>query len=384
MANRPPVALCKCLEYDYSQVESSIRRAVDSLGGINQFVKPGQRVLLKLNLLMKKRPEEAVTTHPAVVEAVVRLVQEAEGIPVIGDSPGGPYNLQMLKSIYAAAGIQAVAEKTGAELNWDIGEVTVPCPGGKVAKSLTITSCCAKADTVISLSKLKTHGMTTMTGSVKVMFGVIPGLKKAEYHFKMPKVEDFADLLVDVVQLVRPVLGIMDAVVGMEGDGPSAGTPRKIGAVLASRDSYALDVVAAHLIGLKPEEVPTIMAARKRGFASRLEEVEVLGAAPAELAAKDFKVPRGIPFNFLDGKVPSFVRDGIVTRLRPKPEFIHAKCVGCADCVRSCPPEALVLNEYQRPVVNLDKCIRCFCCQELCPKQAVEIKRPWLGRKLFH
>jgi len=383
MGDRPQVALIKCADYDLVQIQSSVREAVDRMGGIAKFVKPGQRVLLKINLLMKKRPEEAVTTHPAVVEAAVRLVQEAGGIPVLGDSPGGPYNVRVLKTIYSVAGIIEVAEKTGAELNWDVGEVTVPSPDGKVTKSFTITSCCANADVVISLPKLKTHGMATMTGAVKILFGVIPGMKKAEYHLKMPKMEDFADMLVDIVQLVKPGLSIMDAVVGMEGDGPSGGTPRQIGAVLASADSYALDVVGAHLIGLKPEAVPTIMAARRRGFASRLEEVEVPLEVLAELIIKDYKVPKGFPSNFLDGKVPGFMRDYLVNRLRPKPEFLHSKCVGCADCVRNCPPQALALNEAKRPVVDLDSCIRCFCCQELCPHQAVEIRRPWLGRNLF-
>ena len=383
MNQKPQVTLLKCDRYDYDLVGQTIRKAVDTLGGIQAFVKPGQRVLIKLNLLMKKKPEEAVTTHPAVVEAVVRLVQEVGGIPIIGDSPGGPYNARALKGVYAAAGIDAVAERTGAELNWDFGEVTLPCPAGNVAKSLTVTTCFANADVVISLSKLKTHGMTTMTGSVKVLFGVIPGLKKAEYHLKMPRIDDFANMLVDIVELVKPKLTIMDAIVGMEGDGPSAGTPRQIGVVLASKDSYALDVVAARIIGLKPEDVATIRAARNRGFVARLEELELQGDKLDEVTIRDYKVPKDFPANFLDGKVPDIVRDFVVNRLRPKPEFVHAKCVGCGVCIEACPPEALTLNEGKRPVVDLSKCIRCFCCQELCPKKAVEIERPWVGRQLF-
>ncbi|MDA8442501.1 MAG: DUF362 domain-containing protein [Peptococcaceae bacterium] len=383
MPDKPIVSLIKCPDYDYSQVEQAVRQAVDSVGGIAKFVAPGQRVLLKINLLMKKQPDEAVTTHPSVLEAMVRLVQGAGGIPVIADSPGGPFSVRALKSVYTAAGIVDVAERTGAELNWDVGEVTVPCPDGKVAKSLTITNFCHQADVVISLAKLKTHGMTTMTGAVKVLFGVIPGLNKAEYHLKMPNVENFAEMLVDIAELVKPKLSIMDAIVGMEGDGPSAGTPRKIGAILASENSYALDVVAAAIIGLKPEQVPTIVAARKRGLTSALEELETVGCTWEELYIKDYKVPHGFPLNFLDGKVPPFIKNAAINRLRPKPLFVHAKCLGCGDCVRSCPPEALVLDANKRPVVDLDKCIRCFCCQELCPHKAVEIKRPWLGRRLW-
>lgn len=383
MAETSRVALAKCENYDYDRVEQAVRSAVDDVGGITKFVQPGQRVLLKINLLMKKHPEEAVTTHPAVVEAVVRLVQEAGGIPVIGDSPGGPYSVRALRSVYNASGIQEVAERTGAELNWDTGELNIPHPTGKVAKNLTIINCCAGADVIISLPKLKTHGLTTMTGAVKVMFGGIPGLLKAEYHLKMPKVEDFAELLVDIVELLKPKLSIMDGIVGMEGDGPSAGQPRRIGVVLSSTDSYALDTVAAEIIGLKPESVPTIMAARGRGFVSSLEEVELVGENLTNFRIKDYKAPKGFSMKFLNDKVPPAVKNAVIDRLRPRPLFIHEKCVGCSDCVKYCPPKALALNEAKRPVVDLNNCIRCFCCQELCPQKAVEIKRPWLGRRLW-
>ncbi|HEX3016213.1 MAG TPA: DUF362 domain-containing protein, partial [Desulfobacteria bacterium] len=322
--------------------------------------------------------------HPAVVEAVARQVKEAGGTPVIGDSPGGLYNVHVLKSIYQAAGLDKVAERAGAELNWDVGEVTIPNPNGKLVKSLTITSCCAKADVVISLAKLKTHSMMTMTGAVKILFGVIPGLKKVEYHQRMPKAEHFAELLIDIVEAVKPKLSVMDAVVGMEGDGPSAGTPRQIGAILASENPYALDVAAATIIGLEAKQVPTIKAAEGRGFAASLEQVEIVGEKPESLIISDFKVPKGFPINFLDGKVPVVLRNLAARSLRPRPLFKHDQCIGCADCVRSCPPEALYLNEDKRPVVDLDKCIRCFCCQELCPRKAVEVKRPWLGRRLFN
>lgn len=302
---------------------------------------------------------------------------------MIADSPGGPFNERALKGVYAACGITEVVERTGARLNWDCTEVTVPFPQGLLLKSLTITNFCAKSDMVISLPKLKTHGMMTLTGSVKVLFGVIPGLNKADYHLKMPKVEDFADVLVDIAEFVQPKLTIMDAVVGMEGDGPSAGTPRQIGAILASEDSYAADVVAAALIGLSPEQVPTIMAARRRGLVSRIEDIEVTGNGIDELAVRNYQVPKGFPLHFLNGKVPKVFKSAVVNSVWPRPVFEHEHCVGCADCVNNCPPKALVLNEDKRPVVDLDKCIRCFCCQELCPKKAVEIKRPWLGRKLW-
>ncbi len=377
------VVLKYCPDY-ITEVETQLREGLNELGGMSAFVQPGQRVLLKVNLLMKKRPEEAVTTHPSVVEATVRLVQEVGGIPVIGDSPGGPYTKNALQSIYSRSGLLEVAERTGAELNWDFGQTTRSFPEGKVAKSLTITNCVTEADVIITLSKLKTHGMMTFTGAVKVLFGVIPGLLKAEYHLKMPKIKDFAGLLVDIAQFVKPALSIMDGIVGMEGNGPSAGQPRDIGALLLSTDPFALDVVAADLIGLKPERVPTIRVARERGLTASLQEIDLKGDARSLWRIQDFIVPKTISANFLDMvPLPKSVSSFLMNRVRPRPVFSHDQCQGCSDCVNNCPPKALVMSDQKRPVVDLEACIRCFCCQELCPNLAVDIFRPWLGRKLF-
>lgn len=379
----PKVVLKYCPEYT-ADVEGILRQGLHELGGMAAFVKPGQKVLLKVNLLMKKRPEEAVTTHPSVVEAVVHLVKEAGGIPIIGDSPGGPYTVNVLQGIYARTGLKEVAERTGALLNLDIGQTVIAHSEGKIVKSLTVTKSVTDADVVITLSKLKTHGMMTFTGAVKILFGVIPGLLKAEYHLKMPDVRNFADLLVDIVTWVKPALSIMDGIVAMEGDGPSAGKPRSVGALLLSQDPFALDVVASHLIGLKPEKVPTIMAARERGLPSRLEEVDWVGDARSLWRIQNFVLPKTSSVNFIDRvPLPQSAKSFLMNRVRPRPNFQHDLCIGCQDCFNNCPPKALVMNEENRPVVDLEACIRCFCCQELCPRQAIEIVKPRLGRTLF-
>ncbi|HWQ42328.1 MAG TPA: DUF362 domain-containing protein [Desulfosporosinus sp.] len=377
------VVLKYCPDYT-ADVELHLREGLTEWGGMSTFVKPGQKVLLKVNLLMKKRPEEAVTTHPSVVEAVVRLVQEAGGIVIIGDSPGGPYTVSALQAIYTRSGLREVAERTGAILNEDVGQTTIQYPEGKLTKSLTVTNCVLNADVVIPISKLKTHSMMTFTGAVKVLFGVIPGLLKAEYHLKMFRIPDFADILVDIATWVNPALSIMDGVVGMEGDGPSAGEPRNIGALILSTDPFALDVVAADLIGLNPEKVPTLMAARARGLTSRFEEIELKGDTRSLWQIQNFVIPKALSTNFLDMvPLPRTVKKFVLNRLRPYPVFEPETCVGCKDCVNNCPPKALTLNENKRPIVDLEACIRCFCCQELCPHQAVKLIKPWLGRKLL-
>lgn len=379
----PKVVAKYCPEYT-ANVEEILRQGLDELGGMSAYVKPNQKVLLKVNLLMKKRPEEAVTTHPSVVEAVVHLVQEAGGIPIIGDSPGGPYTVNALKGIYERSGLKEVAERTGAILNFDVGQTIVAHPSGKIVKSLTVTKSVTDADVIITLSKLKTHGMMTFTGAVKVLFGVIPGLLKAEYHLKMPDLKNFANLLVDIVTWVKPSLSIMDGIVGMEGDGPSAGKPRAISALLLSEDPFALDVAATHLIELKPEKVPTIMAARERGLASRMDELEWVGDDRSLWRIQNFILPKTYSVNFLDMvPLPKGTKNFLMNRLRSRPYFEHELCVGCKDCINNCPPKALVMNEENLPAVNLDTCIRCFCCQELCPRQAVQIVKPRLGRTIF-
>ena len=323
---------------------------------------------------MKKKPEEAVTTHPAVVEAVARLLRDRDAIVIIGDSPGGPYLPGRLKSIYRVCGIEGVALRTGAILNYDVSETVVSFPEGRVTRSFHVINPVLEADYVISLSKLKTHVMTKFTGAAKNLFGTIPGLRKADYHLKMPRVNDFSEMLIDLALCVKPALNIMDGIVAMEGKGPSGGKPRQVGALLVSDDPFALDVVALNLVGIPPETVPTVARAKARGLVYDLSQVEIYGDL-SQWSIKPFEAPK------ISGNVKFPVPDLITSALRPKPVFLRDMCVGCGDCVANCPPQALKIKDGY-PSVSLEKCIRCFCCQELCPRKAVEIKRNPLGRLL--
>jgi uncharacterized protein (DUF362 family)/Pyruvate/2-oxoacid:ferredoxin oxidoreductase delta subunit len=373
------VAVVECHDYNSQNVDTAIEECIKRLGGIEKFIKPGMKVLIKCNLLMRKKPEECTTTHPAVVEAVVKKVQKAGAIPIIGDSPGGLYNRPVLKMVYDASGISKVAEKTGAELNYNTDTVEVAHPEGKIIKRLTVIKILEEVNAVISLAKLKTHSMTLFTGAVKNLFGVIPGTTKAEYHLRMKELRDFSDMLVDICTYVKPVLSIMDGVEGMEGNGPSAGIPRKIGAILASTSPYALDLAATSLVGIPPEKVCTIQRAVERGLCSnRLEDIQIIGQEFEQLRISDFKLPDGGEVNFFARFFGSNSRiaDFLNYYLGPRPNFDHDICIGCRDCQRSCPPKAITMVEG-KPLVDLKKCIRCFCCQELCPKKAVKVKRSW-------
>lgn len=370
------VGLYHCDTYDPKVIENLLEKSLQEQPEWLDNLKPNMKVLLKLNLLLKKKPEEAALTHPALVEAMASILIKRGAKVIICDSPGGPYNAARLKAIYRAIGLEEVAARTGAELNYDLREQHIEFPEGHVLKAFDLLSPIVEADLVINLPKLKTHQMTKYTGAVKNLFGSIPGLKKADYHLKMPALDSFCGMLVDLALCVKPQLHIMDGIVAMEGHGPSAGNPVAVGAILVSQDPFALDVAALELVKIPPRTVPTVNVAKKRGLVSSLEEIEIVGSPLEEWNIVPLVAPKiGDYARF--SQVPEFVERA----LRPKPKFVAAKCVGCGECVRCCPAEAMVIKDGL-PQVDLDLCIRCFCCQELCPQKAVVVKRNPLGRFL--
>lgn len=376
------VSILACDAYELGKVKRRLAETVENLGGFAPYIDQGETVLLKINLLMKKTPEEATTTHPVFVQALTELLQEYGAKVIIGDSPGGPFQEGLLRGIYKATGMEQVAAATGAELNYDTGAVEMENPNGLYLKRLTAIRLLQRADKVISVSKLKTHGMAKMTGAVKNMFGTIPGTLKAEYHLNMPDIKNFANALIDICIHANPVLSFMDAIVGMEGNGPSSGTPRQIGAVLGSNSPYELDFAAAKIIGLPPEEVPTVRESIRRGLCAKYDyEINYAGEPLERFVQKDFKIPAIREINPLKNKIPKFAEEFVNMQLQPRPVFLHEKCIGCRDCFKNCPPKTIEMVE-NRPVVHLERCIRCFCCQELCPEAAVTIYRPWLFRML--
>lgn len=364
------VAVVRCKTYNVEAVKPALEEALNAVNGLD-FVMPGMKIIIKPNLVSFKKPDAAATTHPALLEALVEMLLARGADVTIGDSPGGPHSLPLLNRVYAATGMDRL-EKLGAKLNRNMNEKTVDFPEGKVLKNFTYTEYLDEADAIIDFCKLKSHGMLGMSAAVKNLFGTIPGLKKPEVHYKFQNDAEFADMLVDLNEYFKPRLAICDAVVGMEGNGPTAGTPRQIGAIIASKSTYYADVVGAELIGMNIDGLPTLQAAYERGFApASSKNLRVYGDIRA-LTVDDFKAPpvRGLSF-MRKGNVLHFISKAA---LEHKPTLKKRLCVGCGECARMCPAKAIEMKN-KKPHINREICIRCFCCQEFCPRAAMVAHR---------
>lgn len=371
------VAVVRCKTYNVEAVKPALEEALNAVNGLD-FVMPGMKIIIKPNLVSFKKPDAAATTHPALLEALVEMLLARGADVTIGDSPGGPHSLPLLNRVYAATGMDRL-EKLGAKLNRNMNEKTVDFPEGKVLKNFTYTEYLDEADAIIDFCKLKSHGMLGMSAAVKNLFGTIPGLKKPEVHYKFQNDAEFADMLVDLNEYFKPRLAICDAVIGMEGNGPTAGTPRQIGAIIASKSTYYADVVGAELIGMNIDGLPTLQAAYERGFApASSKNLRVYGDIRA-LTVDDFKAPpvRGLSF-MRKGNVLHFISKAA---LEHKPTLKKRLCVGCGECARMCPAKAIEMKN-KKPHINREKCIRCFCCQEFCPRAAMVAHRPLAAKVL--
>lgn len=377
--NSKIIGIEACPDYEKDHVKSAMSRLLCKTDALD-FVRPGMKIAIKTNLVSASAPEKAIVTHPTVLTVLTEMLREKGAHVVIGDSPGGLFTPGILEKNYRLSGLLE-AKEAGAELNLDVSVREVSHPEAKVMHSFTCTSWLLQADAVIDCCKLKTHGMMGMSANVKNMFGVIPGTMKPEYHFRFPKHEDFADMLVDINTCIKPCLYITDAVIGMEGNGPTSGTPRKIGALLASKDPYGLDVLCAHLIGLDPVQVPTIAAAQKRGLCTfSVEDLSVAGD-PEAFVVQDYEHVAKLNSLEFSTVVPKFAMPLVRKILQARPRVKKEECIGCGKCRDICPAKAIRMED-KKPVVDSHVCIRCFCCQEFCPKGAMKVHRSLITRLL--
>jgi uncharacterized protein (DUF362 family)/NAD-dependent dihydropyrimidine dehydrogenase PreA subunit len=375
------VSIEKCGSYDDHEVRKAVKACLAPLGGLESVVSNGDRVLVKLNLLSAKGPKAAVTTHPAIVKATVELVQELGATPVLGDSPGGGSTAASYKALLEKTGIQDVVDNTGCELvRFDEAKREVAATNAKTFKKLTLAKAVTEADVIIGLPKLKTHNLTHYTGAVKLLYGCVPGLFKTEYHLHTANdINLFADLLLDIYETCPPALTLMDAIIGMEGAGPSNGKPRKIGLVLSSKSCTALDYVAVTIAGFDPLSVPTVRLAQERGIGpERLEDVRIYGERVQPLIMEDFEKT----LTAMLSRTPPFLINALKRFIAVKPVINVTNCKRCGDCYRACPPNAIAFKKVEGPNIDYNKCIRCYCCQELCPAGAITVSAPLIRRLL--
>ena len=380
-----PVSVIPLGEYTPESARAALEALLAPLGGLS-FVKEGTRVVIKANMVSAMKPEEAATTHPVLLSALCDMLAERGAEVVVGDSPGGIYTPAFVGRVYNVTGIREV-EKHGARLNDDFSQIAAEFPEGKVMHEFTYTGYLESADVIINFAKLKSHGMMGMSCAAKNMFGAIPGVIKPEYHFRYPKYEDFADMIVDLDEYFHPVLSIADAVVGMEGNGPTAGTPRAMNCLIASHSPHNLDMVAARILGFEREELPILNAAYLRGMTPEsYRDIKLFGNLDALLLTDFERVVerRSLQFGG-DGKSGTKRLFGklVGAVLKTRPALEKDMCVGCGVCAGICPAKAIVINKKKKAVIDRKKCIRCFCCQEFCPKSAMKVHRTFIA-SLFH
>jgi uncharacterized protein (DUF362 family)/ferredoxin len=381
MVKKAKVALMSCDTYDDGEVYRAVGAGLDLIGGISHFVKPGEKIVIKPNVLIGASPDNCVCTHPSVLRAVGKILLEAGASVTCGDSPAfGGSNLNMRIS-----GLKHVADELGIRLADFSRGRAVAHKEALLIKRFVIANGVLAADGLVSLPKLKTHGLTRLTGAVKNQFGCIPGFLKNQQHARTPDPYDFATMLVDLNMLIRPRLYIMDAIMAMEGNGPRGGRPRKLGVLLLSSDPIALDAIACKIIDLNPVFVPTSAPGEKAGLGTyHYENIEVVGENVEAFVCKDFDVVRKPPVPATSGRVRTFIKN----RTSPRPAIDKALCTCCGTCVRHCPvtPKAVDWvggDESRPPAHNYNRCIRCFCCQEVCPEGAISVEETLLGKIFF-
>jgi len=366
------VVVLNCKNYDQERVNEVIHAALEYLGGIGAFVKKGQNVLLKPNMLSARDPERGVTTHPAVLEAVISEVQTTGATVRVGDSPSGA--IKGLHRYWENTGFLEVCKRKNVELiNFEAGG-SKPCKVG--SHTYHIANAVFEADVVINLPKMKTHGFTLYTGAVKNIFGTLPGFQKANFHKIFPHPAPFSQRLVEIFQCVKPVLNIMDGITAMQGNGPATGDLLEAGLVLASKDGVALDAVAAGIMGFRKDEIDVIRLAGLQGIGqANLDDIEIAGMN--EIPRIEFQLPS----NHLMRMVPEWLIKLVGKLIWVRPAVTKPKCVSCAICADSCPVDAIEMKDGF-PVIDYNICINCLCCNESCSDGAIYQKRSWLATKI--
>lgn len=370
-----------CNDYSKDKIYNVVNNALKSLGVLSDIIKPNTKILIKPNLLSAYTPEQAITTHPEIVRAIVKIVKKAKAIPVIGDSPGNILN--GIKHVWEKTGMLQMAKEENVELinfeNVGSAEVSIQHP---TINQIHVTKALIDCDAIINLPKLKTHTLMGFSCGIKNFYGCIPGARKIEYHKLAPTPEDFAYLLSEIYRMIKEkiLFTLVDGVVGLEGNGPSlSGEKRNFNIIATSRDTVTLDTFLLSHMGFKSQDNILLKPLREKNLGNtNLKNILYIGDNINGFDFSNVKLPITKILNFLPRRFTRFAAKLFGKLFWVSPFIIEEKCIGCLQCVRSCPAKAITVSENKKPVINRGKCISCFCCHELCSHKAIDTKESFL------
>ena len=352
-------------------------KAVGLLGGWERLVPLDEEIYIKPNLAGPFGPDRAVTTHPMIVETVASMLRLKGADIIVGDGPAGFPSATYLKLVYKRTGMASLGNRLNIPIDYDTTPEEITIKHARAVRCLSLTKSMISRRNMISLPKFKTHLFARMTGAVKNLYGVVHGLTKVAYHSKFKDPRDFSALLLDLMDVVRPKLTIVDAVMGMEGDGPTWGRPRFVGYILAGTDPLAVDYAMSRMMGFPENEPPLFQVVSP-------PDVEVVGVPLDRAVLKGFRLPQ--PNTMRDGLeglqwMPHRVKEAFCRELLPRPNIDRRRCIGCSLCLKSCPRQAIHMTKAGASVDH-KQCIRCWCCNEVCPSDAIRPERSLVGRML--
>ncbi|MFH1874550.1 MAG: DUF362 domain-containing protein [Pseudomonadota bacterium] len=358
------VGLLKCSEYKLDLILEKFQKLLELIQFDTNGVR-GKTVLLKPNMLGAYPPEMGITTNPIFVEAAIVLFKELGAKLWLGDSPNGIFPIE---EVWEKTGMHALCKK------YQVEEKPFERSGSINRQGIQIAKPVLDAEILVSLPKLKTHGLTILTVATKNLYGCVPGLVKTTYHKKFLDHFSFSRHLVKIAQLAKPSLHLVDAIVGMQGNGPSAGDLIKLNVILAGQDHHLIDEACCQLVGLNPEHLDTLIAARNFKLWKTSNSLKIVGDNLEDCKPKSFILPKTYTKGWRDLWISKFVIEQIMCKVSIKPKIIKDVCVHCGLCVKSCPVQAITQkDENSVPKISNKKCIECYCCHEICPSKAIDL-----------
>jgi len=364
MSNR--VAIIHQPDYEPKSLKRSIQRAIE-LSGFNLEDVSGRTVLLKPNMLGAFPPGMAVTTNPTFLETVATIFREAGALVSVGDSASGIHTPERCWNI---SGLGEACRRAGVD------ELRLESGGSVDVGGIMLARAAMDADFVINIPKFKTHSLTVLTLAVKNLFGCVNGMLKSRCHRENPERTGFAELLVDISERIKPALSIIDGIVAMEGNGPSAGKPVNLNTIIAGTDVHMVDAASCRIIGLDPLEVDTLAAAKRKKLWDESLPIELAGDPLDKVISKKFLLPATHRHGLLNWKISRIITAWILSELSSQPIISAERCRKCLNCIDICPAKAIdVKDKNEIPVINNDRCIQCFCCHEICPYAAIDMKQ---------